>query len=181
MASVTINGTVKVVGKTQQISEKFSKRELVITEQSGNYPEHIPVEFTQDKTGMLDPYAPGDQVTVTAFISGREWTGKDGVTKHFLSLKGDRIEKVVRPHRRAPVELPPLPRPAWPICPRRTARTTCLSKRSEVLTAEGAENAEEDMFLRILGVPAPQWPVLHVLLPFHFGLMKSDTTAMMGA
>ena len=63
MASVTINGTVKVVGKTQQISEKFSKRELVITEQSGNYPEHIPVEFTQDKTGMLDPYAPGDQVT----------------------------------------------------------------------------------------------------------------------
>ncbi|HQV39616.1 MAG: DUF3127 domain-containing protein [Flavobacteriales bacterium] len=94
MASVTINGTVKVVGKTQQISEKFSKRELVITEQSGNYPEHIPVEFTQDKTGMLDPYAPGDQVTVTAFISGREWTGKDGVTKHFLSLKGDRIEKV---------------------------------------------------------------------------------------
>jgi hypothetical protein len=37
------------------------------------------------------------------------------------------------------------------------------------------------MFLRILGVPAPQWPVLHVLLPFHFGLMKSDTTAMMGA
>lgn len=94
MASVTINGTVKVVGKTQQISEKFSKRELVITEQSGNYPEHIPVEFVQDKTGMLDPYAPGDQVAVTAYVSGREWTGKDGVTKHFLSLKGDRIEKV---------------------------------------------------------------------------------------
>ena len=94
MASVTINGTVKAVGKTQQISEKFSKRELVITEQTGNYPEHIPVEFTQDKTGLLDPFAPGDQVTLTAYISGREWTGKDGVTKHFLSLKGDRIEKV---------------------------------------------------------------------------------------
>lgn len=94
MASVTINGTVKLVGKTQQISEKFSKRELVITEQTGNYPEHIPFEFVQDKTGLLDNFAPGDQVAVTAYVSGREWTGKDGVTKHFLSLKGDRIEKV---------------------------------------------------------------------------------------
>ena len=93
MASVTINGTVKVIGATQQISEKFSKRELVITEQSGNYPEHIPVEFIQDKTNMLDPFAPGDQVTVTAYVGGREWTGKDGVLKHFLSLKGDRIER----------------------------------------------------------------------------------------
>lgn len=93
MASVTINGTIKLVGKTQHISEKFSKRELVITEQTGNYPEHIPIEFVQDKTGMLDNYAPGDQVTVTAYVGGREWTGKDNVTKHFLSLKGDRIEK----------------------------------------------------------------------------------------
>lgn len=94
MASVTISGTVKLVGKTQQISEKFSKRELVITEQAGQYPEHIPVEFIQDKTSMLDAIAPGDQVTVTAYVGGREWTGRDGVTKHFLSLKGDRIEKV---------------------------------------------------------------------------------------
>ena len=94
MAIVTLSGTVKVVGKTQQISEKFSKRELVVTEQAGQYPQHIPVEFTQDKTGLLDPFAPGDEVTVSCFINGREWTGKDGVTKHFLSLKGDRIEKV---------------------------------------------------------------------------------------
>ena len=48
----------------------------------------------QDKTGLLDNFAPGDQVAVTAYVSGREWTGKDGVSKHFLSLKGDRIEKV---------------------------------------------------------------------------------------
>jgi hypothetical protein len=94
MAIVTLSGTVKVVGKTQQISEKFSKRELVVTEAGGQYPQHIPVEFTQDKTGLLDNYAPGDEVMVTCFINGREWTGKDGVTKHFLSLKGDRIEKV---------------------------------------------------------------------------------------
>jgi hypothetical protein len=32
-------------------------------------------------------------VTVSCYVNGREWTGKDGVTKHFLSLKGDRIER----------------------------------------------------------------------------------------
>lgn len=94
MASVTLSGTVKVVGQTQQISEKFSKRELVITESGGQYPQMIPVEFVQDKTNMLDGYAPGDEVTVTCYVNGREWTGRDGVTKYFLSLKGDRIEKL---------------------------------------------------------------------------------------
>ena len=93
MAQVTISGTVKVVGKTQQVSDKFTKRELVITEPSGQRPQHIPVEFTQDRTGMLDGYKPGDEVTVSAYVNGREWTGKDGVTKYFLSLSGNRIER----------------------------------------------------------------------------------------
>ncbi|MBP8823448.1 MAG: DUF3127 domain-containing protein [Flavobacteriales bacterium] len=93
MATVTINGTVKLVGPTLKVSEKFTKRELVVTEQGGQFPQHIPVEFTQDRTDLLDPIAPGDQVTVTAFVNGREWTGRDGVTKHFLSLRGDRVEK----------------------------------------------------------------------------------------
>ena len=111
MASVTISGTVKVVGKTQQISDKFSKRELVITESGGQYPQHIPVEFTQEKTEMLDPFAPGDEVTVTCYVNGREWTGKDGLTKHFLSLKGDRIEKAggAAPQSRASSRAAPPP------------------------------------------------------------------------
>jgi len=93
MAQVTISGTIKVVGKTQQVSEKFSKRELVVTEQGGQYPQLIPIEFKQDKTGMLDGFNPGDEVTVTCYVNGREWTGRDGVTKYFLSLAGNRIER----------------------------------------------------------------------------------------
>lgn len=93
MAQVTITGTVKVVGKTQQVSEKFSKRELVVTEQGGQFPQMIPIEFKQDKTSLLDGYNPGDEVSVSCFVNGREWTGKDGVTKYFLSLSGNRIER----------------------------------------------------------------------------------------
>ena len=93
MAQVTVSGTIKVVGKTQQVSDKFTKRELVITEPSGQRPQHIPVEFTQDRTSLLDPFKPGDEVSVTCYVNGREWTGKDGVTKYFLSLSGNRIER----------------------------------------------------------------------------------------
>ncbi|MEO8066183.1 MAG: DUF3127 domain-containing protein [Flavobacteriales bacterium] len=93
MAQVTITGSIKMVGKTQQVSDKFSKRELVVTEPSGQRPQHIPVEFTQDRTAMLDSFKPGEEVTVTCYVNGREWTGKDGVTKYFLSLSGNRIER----------------------------------------------------------------------------------------
>jgi single-strand DNA-binding protein len=93
MAQVTINGTIKNVGKVQDVSEKFRKRELIITEANTQYPQHIPVEFTQDKCGLLDGFNPGEEVTVTCYVNGREWTGKDGVAKYFLSLKGDRVER----------------------------------------------------------------------------------------
>lgn len=89
MAKVNISGTIKVIGQTQQVSEKFSKRELVINEPSGQYPQLIPIEFKQDKTSLLDGFKPGDEVSVTCFVNGREWTGKDGVTKYFLSLAGN--------------------------------------------------------------------------------------------
>lgn len=94
MAQVTITGTIKLVGKTQDVSNTFRKRELVITEPSGQRPQHIPVEFTQDRTSLLDAYKTGDEVSVTCYVNGREWTGRDGVTKYFLSLSGNRIERV---------------------------------------------------------------------------------------
>jgi hypothetical protein len=93
MAQVTINGTIKLVGKTQQVSDKFSKRELVVAEPGGQRPQLIPIEFTQDRTTLLDAYKAGDEVTVTCYVNGREWVGRDGVAKYFLSLSGNRIER----------------------------------------------------------------------------------------
>lgn len=97
MAQVTVTGSIKSIGKTQEVSASFKKRELVIIESVGQRPAHIPIEFTQERTGLLDGYAPGEQVTVTAFVNGREWTGRDGVLKHFLSLSGNRIERAGAP------------------------------------------------------------------------------------
>lgn len=113
MATVTINGTVKLVGETQQVSDRFSKREIVVIESSSQYPQHIPIEFAQDKTALLDDYAPGEQVSVTCYVNGREWTSREGVTRHFLSLRGDHIQKVgtaaPQPGGSAPGATPPPP------------------------------------------------------------------------
>ena len=94
MATYNITGRIKSIGKTQDISEKFRKRELILLESVGQRDQPVPIEFTQDRTDMLDGFNPGEEVTVSFFINGREWVGRDGVVKYFLNLSGNRIDRV---------------------------------------------------------------------------------------
>jgi hypothetical protein len=89
-----LTGTVKLVNNTVQVSEKFSKREFVITETSGMYPQDILFQSTQDKCAMLDGIQQGDQVEVSFNLRGREWTSPSGELKYFNSLEAWRLEKV---------------------------------------------------------------------------------------
>ena len=88
-----ILGKVKVINPEQQISASFKKRELVVTTDE-QYPQHIMIEFTQDKTDLLSSYAPGEQVKVSINLRGREWVNPQGETKYFNSIQGWRIEKI---------------------------------------------------------------------------------------
>ncbi|MCB9169645.1 MAG: DUF3127 domain-containing protein [Flavobacteriales bacterium] len=94
MASYSITGTIKSVGKTQDVSDKFRKRELILLETVGQRDQPIPIEFTQERTSLLDGFKPGEQVTVSFYINGREWTARDGTVKYFLSLSAQRIDRV---------------------------------------------------------------------------------------
>jgi hypothetical protein len=89
-----LTGTVKVLNSTVQVSEKFSKREFVVTDTSSMYPQDISFQATQDKCAMLDGIQPNDQVEVSFNIRGREWTSPQGEVKYFNSLEAWRIEKV---------------------------------------------------------------------------------------
>lgn len=89
-----LSGTVKVVNSTVQVSEKFSKREFVVTDTSSMYPQDIMFQSTQDKCSMLDAVQPGDQVEVSFNLRGREWTSPQGEVKYFNTLEAWRIEKV---------------------------------------------------------------------------------------
>lgn len=87
-----IQGTVKLVGTTQTFgSNGFRKRELVVTTQE-QYPQHIMIEFVQDKTDLLNTINVGQSVKVGINLRGREWVNPQGDTKYFNSIQGWRIE-----------------------------------------------------------------------------------------
>jgi hypothetical protein len=88
-----LTGSVKMVGNTVQVSEKFSKREFVVTDASGMYPQDIMFQATQDKCALLDGYQAGDQVEVSFNLRGREWTSPAGEVKYFNTLEAWRIER----------------------------------------------------------------------------------------
>ncbi|MFI8377543.1 DUF3127 domain-containing protein [Leeuwenhoekiella sp. NPDC079379] len=89
-----VQGKVKMVGDTQSFgSNGFRKREIVVTTEE-QYPQHIMVEFVQDKTDLLDSYKPGQNVKISINLRGREWVNPQGETKYFNSIQGWRIENL---------------------------------------------------------------------------------------
>lgn len=87
-----VQGKVKMIGETQTFgSNGFRKRELVVTTEE-QYPQHILVEFVQDKTDLLNSYKVGQPVKVNINLRGREWVNPQGETKYFNSVQGWRIE-----------------------------------------------------------------------------------------
>ena len=89
-----IQGKVKLIGETQTFGANgFRKRELVITTEE-QYPQHILVEFVQDKTDLLNSYQVGQGVKVSINLRGREWVNPQGETKYFNSIQGWRIENL---------------------------------------------------------------------------------------
>ncbi|GAA0876654.1 hypothetical protein GCM10009118_30640 [Wandonia haliotis] len=89
----TLVGNIKVINDTQVISEKFRKREFVVTDNSGQYPQDVLFQLTQDKTDLLNDMQLNEMVSVSFFIRGREWTSPSGEVRYFNSLDVWKIEK----------------------------------------------------------------------------------------
>ncbi len=89
-----VQGKVKMVGETQTFgSNGFRKREVVVTTDE-QYPQHIMVEFIQDKCDLLNGYQIGQEVKIGINLRGREWVNPQGETKYFNSIQGWRIENI---------------------------------------------------------------------------------------
>lgn len=89
-----VTGTLKVKFDTQKVSDRFQKREFVLTtEASTPYPQHVSFQLTQDKCNLLDQYNIGDEMKIQFNLRGREWNGPQGI-KYFNTLEAWRIEKV---------------------------------------------------------------------------------------
>ena len=100
-----ITGKIKVLNDIQNIGDNgFRKREVVITTEE-QYPQHILVEFIQDKCELLDGYVVGQEVKININLRGREWINPEGVAKYFNAIQGWRIE-LLNSQEPTPVKLP---------------------------------------------------------------------------
>ena len=89
----TLKGELKVIGDVQQISDSFKKREFVVVDASGQYAQTIMFQAVQDRVDLLNNFKIGDNVEVTFFLRGREWTNpKDGAVRYFNSLDAWKVE-----------------------------------------------------------------------------------------
>ncbi len=97
-----LQGTIKMIEETKIFGNNgFRKREVVVTTDE-QYPQHILVEFVQDKTELLNNFKVGQPVKISLNLKGREWTNPQGETKYFNSIQGWRIE-----HQEGTVTPPP--------------------------------------------------------------------------
>src|SRR5437868_5910270 len=86
-------GTLKAKFDTQKVSDRFQKREFVLTTEANTpYPQHVSFQVTQDKCAMLDQFREGEEIKIQFNLRGREWNGPQGV-KYFNTLEAWRIER----------------------------------------------------------------------------------------
>lgn len=95
--SFEIKGRLTEIFETQQISEKFQKREFILetketTGSGSEFVEYIKFQALQDKCSMLDSLHTDDIVKVSFNLKGRKWE-KDGRVSYFTNLDAWRIEK----------------------------------------------------------------------------------------
>ncbi|MFA7444804.1 MAG: DUF3127 domain-containing protein [Flavobacteriaceae bacterium] len=106
-----VTGKVRMVDTTKEVgSNGFRKRDIVVTTEE-QYPQHISIQFVQDKTSLLDNFKPGDDVRISINLRGREWVNPQGETVYFNTIQGWKIEKLVA---EAPAQNIPAPVTAAP-------------------------------------------------------------------
>lgn len=92
--AIEITGRLFKLFETQQITEKFSKREFVLEVEDGKYPQQVLFQFTGDRCSNLDGYKEGDEVKVLFNLRGREWTSPKNEVKYFNSLDVWKLERL---------------------------------------------------------------------------------------
>ena len=72
---------------TQQVTERFRKREFVVElDDNPRFPQFVLFQLTGDRCEHLDGFKEGEGVRVEFSLRGREWTSPKGETKYFNSL-----------------------------------------------------------------------------------------------
>ena len=81
-----VKGQIVKIFPTRKISEKFQVREFVI-KTDDTYPQEIILQLSQDRCGLIDSSAEGENVSASINLRGRSWTNPQGETKYFNTIE----------------------------------------------------------------------------------------------
>jgi hypothetical protein len=90
-----VKGFLKVINEVVILSEKFKKREVVLTVKDGKYPQDLLIQFSQDNVDLVDEFAVGQEVVIGINLRGRVWVNPKGEERYFNTIEGWRITGVV--------------------------------------------------------------------------------------
>jgi hypothetical protein len=91
--SFELTGRILEIAATQNITDKFKKREFIVEYRDnpqGQYVQYLKFQFTGDKVSMLDTYKAGQEVNISFNLKGRKYE-KDGRVSYFMDLEAWRI------------------------------------------------------------------------------------------
>lgn len=95
---------VERIGDLQVISDKFQKREMILTDRAEKYPLHLAVQFQRKEAGKCDLVRVGDLVDVHGELRGREWNGR-----YYVDVIAHEIHRIDGAGASAPAARPASP------------------------------------------------------------------------
>ena len=85
--AIEVTGRIHLIKPTEIISDKFKKRDVLITIDS-KYPQNVLFQLVQDNCEILDAFSEGDNVKAQVNLLGREWKNpKTEIVQHFNTLQ----------------------------------------------------------------------------------------------
>ena len=85
-------GKIHKVFPIQEFKSNFTKREFVLADETGQFPQYITFQLLKDRCSLIEKFAEGDIVKVAFNLNGREWTNPEGKQVYFNSLVAWKIE-----------------------------------------------------------------------------------------
>ncbi len=89
-----IVATIVRILETKEIGEKQFKVREIHVDTEEQYAQRLAIQFTQDKTALLDQFKSGDKVKIDINLKGKEANNKDGQPVVYNTIQGWRIERV---------------------------------------------------------------------------------------
>ncbi len=85
-------GKVHKIFPIQEFKNNFTKREFVIADETGQFPQYITFQLLKDRCSLIEKFNEGDTVKVAFNLNGREWVNPEGKSVYFNSLVAWKID-----------------------------------------------------------------------------------------